>query len=61
MMKRKRSDEDGRQQPSKKVRSDNFCQLELSKLSDELLLKILTHLPIEDLAVAQRYVTLHFS
>jgi hypothetical protein len=61
MMKRKRSDEDGRQQPSKKVRSDNFCQLELSKLSDELLLKILTYLPIEDLAFAQRYVTLHLS
>jgi hypothetical protein len=58
MMKRKRSDEDEQQPPSKKVRNDIVCQLKLSKLSDELVLKILTYLPVEDLAVAQRYVTL---
>ena len=56
MTKRKRHDEDGQQPPTKRICSDIFCQLELSELSDELVLKILTYLPIEDLAIAQRCV-----
>jgi hypothetical protein len=60
MTKRKRPDNDGQQPPSKRIRCDAFCQLELSKLSDELVLKILTYLPIEDLAVAQRYAISSF-
>jgi hypothetical protein len=57
MTKRKRPDEDSQHAPSKRFRSDIPCQLELSKLSDELVLKILTYLPVEDLTVAQRCVT----
>jgi len=57
MAKRKRPGDDEQQCPSKRIRSESFSQLELSKLSDELVLKILTYLPIEDLAVAQRCVT----
>jgi len=57
MTKRKRPGDDEQKCPSKRIRSESFPQLELSKLSDELVLKILTYLPIEDLAVAQRCVT----
>jgi hypothetical protein len=56
MTKRKRPGDDEQQPPSKRIRSETFCQLELSKLSDELVLKTLTYLPIEDLAVVQRCV-----
>jgi hypothetical protein len=57
MTKRKRP-EDGEQQcSSKRICSESFSQLELSKLSDELVLKILTYLPAEDLTVAQRCAT----
>jgi hypothetical protein len=56
MTKRKRPGDDEQECPSKRIRRESFSQLELSKLSDELVLKILTYLPIEDLAVAQRYV-----
>jgi hypothetical protein len=57
MTKRKRLGDDEQKCRSKRIRSETFSQLELSKLSDELVLKILTYLPIEDLAVAQRYVS----
>lgn len=56
MTKRKRADDVEPQPTSKRLRNEIFHQLELSRLSDELVLKILTYLPIEDLAVAQRYV-----
>jgi hypothetical protein len=57
MTKRKRADDEEHQPPMKRARNEIFCQLDLSRLSDELVLKILTYLPIEDLAVAQRYAT----
>jgi hypothetical protein len=57
MTKRKRAGDDEQKRPPKRICSENFSQLELSKLSDELVLKILTYLPIEDLAVAQRCAT----
>src|SRR2546423_2742430 len=60
MTKRKRVDDNGQRLQSKRVRSDLFCQLELSKLSDELVLKILTYLPVADLAVVQRFVNYSF-
>jgi hypothetical protein len=61
MTKRKRPGDNEQQGPSKRIRSGSFSKLELSKLSDELILKILTYLPVEDLAVAQRCVTFPFS
>ena len=54
MTKRKRPGDDEQQGPLKRIRSGSFSKLELSKLSDELVLKILAYLPVEDLAVAQR-------
>jgi hypothetical protein len=57
MTKRKRPGDDEQKCPSKRIRSESFSQLELSKLSDELILKILTYLSIEDLVVAQRFIT----
>jgi hypothetical protein len=57
MTKRKRPGDDEQQGPSKRIRSESFSKLELGKLSDELVLKILTYLPVEDLAVAQRCAT----
>jgi hypothetical protein len=61
MTKRKRPGDNEQQGPSKRIRSGSFSKLELSKLSDELVLKILTYLPVEDLAVAQRCVASPFS
>ena len=57
MTKRKRPGDDEQKCPSKRIRSESFSQLELSILSDELILKILTYLSIEDLVVAQRFIT----
>ena len=58
MTKRKRSDEEELQPPSKKLRSDFSTQLDLGQLSDELVLKILIHLPVSELAIVQRCVLL---
>ena len=52
MLKRKRNECDDSQQPSKRLRQ--HFKDELTVLSDELVLKILTQLSVRDLAVTQR-------
>lgn len=58
MAKRKRPGEDDPQTPSKKHRNDANSKLELRRLSDELVLKILVLLPVSELATVQRCVDL---
>jgi hypothetical protein len=54
MPKRRRSEEEDAAPARKKprLRLDH----DISLLSDELILKVLTYLPISDLAICQRYV-----
>jgi hypothetical protein len=54
-MKRAREDCDGEEHPAKVRRLANTDQL--SKLSDELLVRILSFVPVTSLLVCQRYVS----
>ena len=54
MLKRRRNEEDDPAPAQKKPRLR--FDYDLSLLSDELILKVLTYLPISDLATCQRFV-----
>ena len=58
MVKRARSEEDdeGRQQPKRQQQRHPSSIDRLSSLSDELLLRILSNLPVSTLTLCQRYV-----